>query len=188
MGPSEPRLGSHVSLGPGIRPFWGAAGGHFVSWTPLLLVRDPTDKTTVLAVTRRHRRACGIFWFLVLPFTGFWRGLGTEKKSGPQPTKRFWTPQKSEKKVDFFSVAVSENLFTSKTEQFFLFFESWCTVKKQTQKKLEIFFRCGFKKCDFFVFGPWCPLQEPCALKTLSRFRASGGAASQISSSAFLCF
>ena len=43
-GPSEPCLGSRVSLGPEIWPFWGGAGGRFVGWGAVLLVRDPTDK------------------------------------------------------------------------------------------------------------------------------------------------
>ena len=37
----------------------GGAGGHFVSWGPVLSVRDPTDKKTVLAITRRHRGVFG---------------------------------------------------------------------------------------------------------------------------------
>ena len=37
------------------------AGGHFVSWGPVLSVRDPTDKKTVSAVTRRHRGVFGCF-------------------------------------------------------------------------------------------------------------------------------
>ena len=58
-GPSEPCLGSHVSLGHGIWPFWGGAGGHFVSWGPVLSVRNPTNKKPVLAITRRHRGVFG---------------------------------------------------------------------------------------------------------------------------------
>ena len=37
-------MGSHVSLGPEIWPFFGGAGGHSIGWQPVLLVRNPTDK------------------------------------------------------------------------------------------------------------------------------------------------
>ena len=43
-GPSEPCLGSHVSLGPGIWPFGGGAGGRFVGWGLVLSVGNPTSK------------------------------------------------------------------------------------------------------------------------------------------------
>ena len=33
---------------------FGGAGGHFVSWGPVLSVRDPTDTKPVLAVTGRQ--------------------------------------------------------------------------------------------------------------------------------------
>ena len=48
-GPSE------VPCVPGARDMavLGLAGGHFVSWGPVL-VRDPTDQKAVLAVTRRQ--------------------------------------------------------------------------------------------------------------------------------------
>ena len=79
----------------------GGAGGHFVSWGPVLSVRDPTDKKNVLAITWRHQ---GVFGNVLAHrnrvrvaklsysddvggfypsflrksrFAGFWRGLGT---------------------------------------------------------------------------------------------------------------
>ena len=79
----------------------GGAGDHFVSWGPVLSVRDPTDKKTVFAITRRHRGVFGnvlphrnrvrvaelsysddvggfhLSFLRKLRFTGFWRGLGT---------------------------------------------------------------------------------------------------------------
>ena len=39
---------------------WGGAGGHFVSWGPVLSVRDPSDRKTVLAATRFS----GMFWLI----------------------------------------------------------------------------------------------------------------------------
>ena len=49
-------MGSHVSLGPEIWPFGGGAGGRFVGWGPVMLVRDPTDKN--------HFGCLGIFLWL----------------------------------------------------------------------------------------------------------------------------
>ena len=91
---------------------FGGAGGHFVGWGLVLSVRDPTDKNLLLAVTRRHLRVLGdvlahqnrvrvaqlsysddVGWFHLSfsrksEFTGFLRGLGTERNSGSQPTNK----------------------------------------------------------------------------------------------------
>ena len=43
-GPSESRLGSHVSLEPVSTGSPGEGGDHFIGWGPVLSVRDPTDQ------------------------------------------------------------------------------------------------------------------------------------------------
>ena len=53
-GPSEPCLGSHVSLGPGIWPFWGALGAILSVGDRFCLLGTQPRKKAVLAVTRRH--------------------------------------------------------------------------------------------------------------------------------------
>ena len=60
--------------------------------------------------------------------------------------KNLWTRKKFGKNLEiFFFVVFSKNVFPSKTERF------------------------------FFFFGSWCTLQGPCALKRLSRFQARNG-------------
>ena len=130
----------------------GGAGGHFISWAPVLSVRDPTEKTTVLAVTRRHRRVFGnvlahrnrvrvaqlsysndvggfhLSFSRKSRFTGFWRGLGTWRNSEPQPTKKIDPPKVEieKSKIEFFFFRCGfKNKFSSKTERFFFVFGPW---------------------------------------------------------------
>ena len=58
-------------------------------------------------------------------FTAFRRGLGTWRNSGPLPTKKFG-PEKNRQNVlkILLFVAVSEVMFSSKTERFFFSFSA----------------------------------------------------------------
>ena len=48
--------------------FFGGAGGHFVGWGPVLLVRDPTDKKQFRPSLGATGEFSGIFWLIGTAF------------------------------------------------------------------------------------------------------------------------
>ena len=145
-GPTEPCWRSHVSLGRGIWLFWGAlraissVGDRFCRLgtqpTKLSFGRNSEPPASFGNVVAHRNRV----WVAQLSYsdnvggfqpsfsrksrlTGFWRGLGTERNSGPQPTKKNLDPEKIEKCVEFFVfVGVSKkHAFVKNRSDFFSF-------------------------------------------------------------------
>ena len=128
----------------------GGAGDLFVSWGAVLSVRDPTDKTTALDVTRRHQGVFGnllahrnrfrvaqlSYCAYVGGFTQVFRenrdllvfgGVWALREIPGRNRQKKCDPQKS-KKRGFFLVAVSKSNFPSKTERFVFVFSPWCPL------------------------------------------------------------
>ena len=129
--------------GAGILPFLGGGWGPFRRLETGFVGWEPNHQKTVLAVTRRHGRVfgnrlahgdrsrvaqlscyddvgrCYPRFSRKTRLTGFWRGSGTWRNSGPQPTKKNSDPPKIEKRVNFFAFHCGfKNVVSSKTERF----------------------------------------------------------------------
>ena len=126
--PREPCLGSHVSPGSEIRALWGAGWGPFHRLGTGSVCPEPNRKKPFRPQPGATGEFSGMFWLIATAFA--LRNFLTLTMLGGF-TRVFRENRDllgfGGVKILFF-VAVSKNVFSSKTERF------------------------------FFVFGPWCPL------------------------------